>query len=184
MRTTLDALTQGVAIVGFCGLVVMAMLTMADALLRWSGLPRIPGFGDYGDVVFALVIASCFPAGLIRGHNITIRFLGRALGERRAAWPELFGSVVTLVFFSLLVWQFVVYTLDLGANQRTTRTLELPLAPWWWATTLVMALTIPVQLLVVIDNAIAAVTGRPVRVQEQLTAEVNSSDREATHWNP
>lgn len=174
MRSFLDQLTRRVAVLGFCGLVAMALLTMADALLRWTGLPRIPGFGDYGEVVFAIVIASCFPAGLMQGHNITIRFLGRAIGRKAAAWPEFIGALATLVFFSLLTWQFVLYAAELGRNGRTTLTLEMPIAPWWWLATAIMALTIPVQLLVVWERAWAALTGAGFDIRDQMTSEIES----------
>lgn len=178
MRNFLDALTRRVAVIGFSGLVVLALLTMADALFRWSGLPRIPGFGDYGEVVFPIVIATCFPAGLLQGHNITIRFLGRAVGRKGAAWPELFGSTATLLFFCLLVWQFINYTADLGANGRTTGTLELILAPWWWIATAVMALTVPVQAMIVAERAIAAFTGAGFDINDQMTSEVDGAGNE------
>lgn len=175
MRGILDTLTRRVAVLGFMGLVAMALLTLTDVLLRWTHLPRIPGFGDYGEVVFAVVIATCFPAGLLQGHNITIRFLGRAVGRKGAAWLEMIGALATLLFFTLLVWQFVIYTIDLAANTRTTRTLELPLAPWWWITTAVISLTIPVQGLIVVERAIAAFTGAGFDVRDQLTSEVDSA---------
>lgn len=165
LRRALDGLTRRVALLGFAGLVALALLTMTDALARWTGLPRLPGFADYGELVFPIVIATCFPAGLLQGHNITIRFLGgglgRVAGPRAAAAPELLGALATFAFFALLAWQFVVLTLDLAANTRTTLTLELPLAPWWWVTTAIMALTLPVQALVVAERAAALATGAP-----------------------
>lgn len=172
MRRFLDGVTRRIAVIGFGGLVLMAVLTMADALLRWLGLPRIPGFGDYGEVVFALVIATCFPAGLLQGNNITIRFVGRGIGPRLAAIPEAFGAAATLVFFALLSWQFFVLTADYSANARTTATLEMPLAPWWWAISSIMAITIPVQMLNVAEAIYAAVTGREFELSEQITSEV------------
>lgn len=165
--------TRWVALIGFMGLVAMALLTMADALLRWLNLARIPGFGDYGELVFPVVLASCFPAGLLQNHNITIRFLGRGLPARLSAWPELVGALATLVFFSLLVWQFTLLTMDLQANSRTTRTIELPVAPWWWITTVIMGLTVPVQVLVVVETFLTAWKGRPPVVHDQVTSEVD-----------
>ena len=64
-RDRLDGLTRRVAAIGFTGLVAMAVLTMFDASMRYLGLPRIPGFSDFGEVIYAVVIASCFPAGLL-----------------------------------------------------------------------------------------------------------------------
>ncbi len=159
-RDLLDGLTRRVAAIGFTGLVAMAVLTMFDASMRYLGLPRIPGFSDFGEVIYAVVIASCFPAGLLQGHNVTIRFLGKGLGRRGAAWLETFGATLTLAFFSMLVWQFLLLTLDYQKNDRVTGTIEMSVAPWWWLTTAIMAMCIPVQVLVLIQRLRTAITGR------------------------
>lgn len=142
----LDHWTRLVMTIGFLGLVVIALLTTWDALARWLWLPRLPGYSDLGQVVYACIIATCFPAGLLQDHNITIRFLGRALGRRATAWLEVLGAAATLAFFALLVWQFALLTADLQKNGRVTPTLEMPLAPWWWLATAIMACTVPVQI--------------------------------------
>ncbi|MEK9645205.1 MAG: TRAP transporter small permease subunit, partial [Alphaproteobacteria bacterium] len=160
LRDRLDRFTRLVATIGFTGLVVMAMMTMSDASMRYLGLPRIPGFSDLGEVIYAVVIASCFPAGLLQGHNITIRFLGKGLGQRGGAWLETFGASVTMLFFSMLAWQFLRLTLDYQANDRVTGTIEMSIAPWWWVTTAIIAMCLPVQFLVLVQRLTTAVTGR------------------------
>lgn len=171
MGTFLNRLTQATAFLGFGALVAIALATMVDAGMRYLSVGRISGFQDFQEVAFALVIASCFPAGLMQGHNVTIRFLGRALPSRAQAWVETFGALITLVFFALLVWQFVLLTADLQRNGRVTGTLEMPVAPWWWATTAVMALTVPVQAFVFAQRFHEAWTGIPARITDQMTSE-------------
>ncbi|MEQ8707410.1 MAG: TRAP transporter small permease subunit [Rhodospirillales bacterium] len=175
----LDRFTRHVATLGFSGLVVIAFLTMIDATGRWLNGPRIPGFGDIGELVYPIVIATCFPAGLLQGHNITIRFLGKAAGPRIQSWLELLGSTAVLIFFSLLVWQFVLLTMDLQANNRTTGTVQIPVAAWWWITTVIMAICIPVQGWVVANRAWSAITGQASVVPEQMTSEVAMNPDEA-----
>lgn len=155
----LDRITQNVAIVGFCGLVIMALLITWDGMARYLGAPRISGFADYGEVVFPLVIASCFPAGLLRQTNVTVRVVGTAAGGRVNAALELFGALVTLAFFGLLVWQFIHLAVQYQAGGRMTRTIGLPLAPWWYATIAVMTLCIPVQAYVTWSWLRALITG-------------------------
>lgn len=167
----LDRLTQLIALTGFGGLGLIALLTFYDGGARYAGLPRINGFSDYAQVAYAIVIASCFPSVLLRCNNITIRFLGKALGYRATNWLETLGALLTLIFFSLIVWQFVRLTLDYQANGRTTQTIEMPLAPWWWVTTVLMALCIPIQLYVFIRNLRISLAGGRVEVHEQMTSE-------------
>jgi len=155
----IDRWTRIIASVGFSGLAIIALLTMFDSLMRWLSGPRIAGFSDIGEVIFAVVIATCFPAGLIQGNNVTIRFLGSALGPRANQWLESFGALMTLVFFTFLGWQFILLTLDFQANARVTETLEFPITPWWWLTTAIISLCVPVQAWVVVDRVISAVTG-------------------------
>lgn len=148
LANRLDRITQTVALVGFCGLVVMALLIFYDGTARYLNAPRISGFADYGEVIFPLVIASCFPAGLLRQTNVTVRFAGKLAGARVNAFLEFFAALVTLVFFAILIWQFVELTAKYGSAGRTTRTINVPLAPWWWVTTGIMALCLPVQVYV------------------------------------
>lgn len=156
-----------VACIGFAALVVVAILTMIDGLGRWLTLPRIPGFGDIAQISYAIVLASCFPVLLIRDKNITIRFVGRALGQRAHYWLEVLGNTLTLAFFAVLVWQFYLLTLDLQANNRASPTLEFPIAPWWWIVTIIMTLTVPVQILVVFDSIYSAMFNRPTRLPKE-----------------
>lgn len=157
----LDRLTQTVALAGFSGLVVVALLTFYDGAARYLGWPRLSGFSDYGELVYPVIIASCFPAGLLRQTNVTVRVMGQLIGARGVMWLEAFAALVTLGFFAVLVWQFVELTSTYAAAGRTTRTIELPLAPWWYVTTAIMALCVPVQLYVTGAWLAAAVTGRP-----------------------
>ena len=60
----------------------------------------------------------------------------------------------------MLVWQFLVLTLDYQKNDRVTGTIEMSVAPWWWLTTAIMSMCIPVQLLVLVQRLRTAITGR------------------------
>lgn len=160
----LDRFTRNVAIVGFCGLVVMALLITWDGFARYLGAPRISGFSDYGEVVFPLVIASCFPAGLLRQTNVTVRVLGTVGGPRVMAGLELFGAVVTLAFFGILVCQFIALAAQYQSGGRTTRTIGLALAPWWYVTVAIIALCLPVQAYVTWSWLRALLTGAPPEI--------------------
>ena len=162
----LDWVTRNVALVGFCGLMVMALLITWDGFARYLGAPRISGFSDYGEVVFPIVIASCFPAGLLRQTNVTVRVFGTAGGFRLNAALELFGAIITLVFFGLLVWQFVLLAGQYSAGGRTTRTIGLLLAPWFYITVAIMAICIPVQAFVAYSWLRALICGERPDIME------------------
>ncbi len=71
-----------VAVIGFLGLLVASVITLADVAMRFLFSLPIHGWDDLTELVFAIAIVAAFPAGLLQGHNITIRFLGAGLGDR------------------------------------------------------------------------------------------------------
>ena len=143
-----DGLTRWVVTAGFVGLCAVAALTTWDGMARYLSWPRLHGHADFVDVMLALSIATCFPAGLLHRNNITIRVVGSLLPSRGAGVLELFGAAVTLAFFTLLSWQVWRFVLDLKASGRTSATIEMALWPWWWSTATLLTLAAPVQAFV------------------------------------
>ena len=144
--------THRIALVGFTGLVMIALLTFYDGAARYLDLPRISGFADVGELLFPIIIASCFPALLIRQKNLTIRVLGRVAGDATVRYADLAAAVAVLIFFTLLGLQFVQMTLDFHAARRTTATIEIPTAVFWMIATSILWLCVPIQLLVVLSR--------------------------------
>ena len=158
----LDRFTRRIAFIGLVGLLAVAVATMIDVLLRWLANAPIVGYEDVTQLLFAVIVASCFPAGLLQGRNITIRFLGKGLGPRRALWLAALGAVATLAFFTVVTWRILAFALDETVNNRFTQTLEMPTGPWWWAVGAILAMCIPVQLVVAVAKTGAAVSGTPL----------------------
>jgi TRAP-type C4-dicarboxylate transport system permease small subunit len=129
---------------------VAAALTTYEGVARYIGLPRLPGLTDILSLVMAVIIASAFPAGLFRQSNVTIRFLGNALPRTAYRWLESIGNLVTLAFFSLVTWQFVLFVIDQHGRGATTRTIEVPVAPAWLLATVMLAIASIAQLLVAV----------------------------------
>jgi TRAP-type C4-dicarboxylate transport system permease small subunit len=141
-------LSDRLALLGFTGLCVAAALTTYEGAARFAGWPRLPGLTDILSLVMAVIIASAFPSGLLAQSNVTIRFLGKALPRSGYRVLELIGGSVTLVFFTLVTWQFLLFVIDQHGRGATTRTIEVPVAPAWLLATLVMSVAIPAQCLV------------------------------------
>ena len=146
---TLERLTVAIAITGFLGLVGVVVLTVIDVGLRYGGGQRLPGFDDYGQILFPIIIASCFPVGLLHNRNIAITFLGMGLGVRATRVLTLFAAVLTLVFFVAVAWRFVIMTIDLGRTGAVSPTVLMPVTPTWWLATGLLWLTVPIQTWVV-----------------------------------
>jgi hypothetical protein len=82
--------TRALAIVGFVVLLVASLTTMLDVALRWVANAPIKGLSDFEALAVAIVIASCLPLVVAQRQNISIRFLGDALGPAASRWLDAF----------------------------------------------------------------------------------------------
>ena len=161
----LDRGTGSIAFIGGIGIFVIATAIVVDVLMRWMFNAPILGVDDLSIFVLAVVVSSFFPAGLAGERFVTIRFLGKAIGPRSALWLEVFGALCTIAFFMLLAWKILFYTVDITRSGLATIVLQLPQAPWWWLVTVVIALCIPVQAIILVKKLISALRG-PVSAPE------------------
>jgi TRAP-type C4-dicarboxylate transport system permease small subunit len=138
------------ALFGMLALVAFALMTIADVLMRWLFNSPINGVADTGPLIVAIVAAAFFPISLAGRHHVSIGFLGGLLGPRATVWLEAFASLVTWVFFILLAWQIVRYTVELRQLGQTTWVVQIPIAPWWVVVSFFIVVCIAVQVSVVI----------------------------------
>ncbi len=152
--------SRWVALCGLSSLLLLALFIIVDIVMRWLLNTPYEGVGDISRVLLPIIVSSCFPIGLLQHRHITIRLLGRTLGPHCEACFNFFGGIALLLFLSLVAWQFTLYTVELQAVGEYTWVIQLPMAPWWWVTTCVMASCVPLQALLVVSNFIRDVTGR------------------------
>ena len=156
---TLDRATRWIAFVGLVGLVIVSMVIVLDIVMRGVFSHPLEGLEEITKFVFAIVIASCFPAGLVQGQNVAIRFLGSGLGPKAANWLEVLASACTLLFFVFLSWRLVIFTAAEAADDHYTQTLQLPTAPFWIIITAILCTSLPVQAAVLAVHLKRAVKG-------------------------
>jgi len=159
LSSVFEGPTRLSAFVGVIGLIVLALLTVADVLLRWLFSTPIEGVDDITQLALAVAIASTLPTGLLHGHNVTIRFLGKGLGDRSTYWLDAFGAALTLVFFVLLTWQFGILTVDHFQSHNTTMIAEFITWPWWSVACLLAAFGTAVQSVVLAGELRRALRG-------------------------
>ena len=143
--------TRAIALIGLTGLLLLASATVLDVLLRWLFNNPIVGLNDTYSLFTALVLASCFPLCIYKHGNITIRFLGKIFGPRVKDLLDIFGSLLTLIIFSLMGWQLWLYTDQLAEDGATTWVLSWPVSPWWRIVTIIIILCVPVALMTMIQ---------------------------------
>ena len=106
----------------------------------------------------ALILASCFPLCIYKRGNVTIRFIGNALGPRARNVFDAFGNLVTLLIFSVMAWQFWLYTDQIALDGESTWVLSWPVSPWWRVVTILIIICAPVTFVTFIQYVKAALT--------------------------
>jgi TRAP-type C4-dicarboxylate transport system permease small subunit len=151
--------TAMAAFVGACGIIMVALVVVLDVLMRWLFNAPIFGVDDLCIYILAVSVSCFFPIGLAKGHFVTVRILGKSLGDRFAKWFEVFGAVCTLGFFVILVWRLILYSIMVTQSGLATVVLQFRQAPWWWIVTSIMIICIPVQSFVLILKFRLALSG-------------------------
>ncbi len=151
--------TRWLALTGLVGLVAVALVTIGDVLLRWLFNSPVDGVSEISRLVVAVAIASFFPMALADRHHISIEFLGAWLGPRARLWLETLAHLTTSLFFLVLGWQFILYTMEITESGETTWLLGWRVAPWWTVTTIFMLICIPVQAVIFFRQIRAALRG-------------------------
>lgn len=147
------------SLIGFAGLLVFAVATVLDVLMRWIFNSPITGVRDASSAYTTAIIASCFAICIVDRSNITIRFLGNALGRTWGEIFESFGNLVTLLIFGLTSWQLWLYAGQVAADGETTWVLGWPLAPWWYIASVLIGICVPVQGFVFWQTITSALQG-------------------------
>jgi TRAP-type C4-dicarboxylate transport system permease small subunit len=140
------------ALIGMLGLVALTLMTNLDVSMRWLFDRPLDGVSDVAPLIVAIVVASFFPFSIAGRHHISICFLGTMLGKRVRAWLEAAAAFVSLAFFAVLAWQFIVYTIDLNEVGQTTWAVQIPVAPFWTVVCIFMVVSVAVQLNLVLTR--------------------------------
>ncbi|MFH1953788.1 MAG: TRAP transporter small permease [Pseudomonadota bacterium] len=169
-RSTLESKiifwTRVVSLIGLAGLLVLAAMTVAEALLRWLLDFPILGIPDVSSLIITVAVASCFPLLFAERRNITVRLVGNLLGQRIYMLLEAFAYLVSIGIFCLMVWQLWILTGEFAASNQTTVVVRLPIAPWYRAATLLLALCVPVQAVVFYGQLRSALFGKEMSPQK------------------
>lgn len=149
-------ITRSIALIGLALLLLIALATVLDVLLRWLFNNPIVGLADTYSLFMAMILASCFPLCIYYRGNVTIRFLGNIFGPRVKNILDAFGNLITMIIFALMAWQFWIFTDELSLDGETTWVLNLPVSPWWRVVTILIFICTPVTLVTFIQYTKAA----------------------------
>lgn len=152
LRRLAERLTHILALVGFAGLLILAMMVTLDILLRFFFDYPLQGVNDVSAVVMAVVIAACIPQCLMLKQNISIEVLGSVSPRPVQLLLNLFASLAVLLFFALMVWEFVPYSIAITERGEKTWVLQWPVGPWWWIATSLLSVAVLAQFVVALTD--------------------------------
>jgi TRAP-type C4-dicarboxylate transport system permease small subunit len=147
-RTALFA-TRVLSVVGLTALMSLAAMTIADGLMRWIANQPMEGVRDLGGLAIALAIACCLPVVMIEKGNITIRLVN-TISPTLSRILEVFAAALVCVVLAALTWQIWLYAAKMARAKETTFVLQIPVAPFWFGVSVILACAVIVQVIVTI----------------------------------
>lgn len=144
------AVTRYIAFGGVLCMLAISVATMADISLRAAFNAPIAGFNEVIEMLMAVAIAACFPAGFAQRVHIRVDFIGQRLSERTICGVSAFGSILLLILYVFMAWRMGVVAGDLAGEGRTTIILGWPVSLFLWTVAVLFALGAFTQYLVVL----------------------------------
>ena len=133
IATVAESVARWLACSAIVALLMLAVGTVADIVLRYVFARPIRGFVDIASLAGAVLLSACFPYVLSSRGNIAIDALGNRLGATARRWLDRFAAAVSAGFFGVMAWQYLRFAMDLKGDAQTIPVLRWPVWPWWAA---------------------------------------------------
>lgn len=151
------AATRALSAVGLVALMALAVMTLADGLLRWLANRPIEGVRDVGAVFIAVAVSCCIPVGLMERGNVSIRVAAEILGKRAGRVLDSLAALAVQAVIVAMAWQFTVFAGKIARAGETTWVLKIPTAPFWYVVAVILWIAVVVQgIVLVLEVAKAA----------------------------
>jgi TRAP-type C4-dicarboxylate transport system permease small subunit len=130
MRTLLERLTIGGALLGGAVLMALVVLTVGSILGRWLFDAPLTGDVELMQLGCVVALAAALPYCQQRGGHVQVDFFTLRATRRTQRALDRSGAALAAVIYLLLGWRAAVALVDMRAAGETTMLLALPL---WWA---------------------------------------------------
>lgn len=130
---------RALCLAGLALLMGLAVLTTLDGLSRHLLDRPIDLVRDLGGPVSAVAVASCLPVAMIRRSHVTLAVVG-GLSARLGRICDLLADglvLVLLIAMAAAIWRQAASS---AVNGDTTWMLQVPLAPFWFACSGIVAI--------------------------------------------
>jgi TRAP-type transport system small permease protein len=159
LEAAAGAAARALAALGLVILLLFAVATLADGLMRSLANAPIDAVRDLGGLVVAVAVAFCFPLSCLQRSNITIKFAEAFIGPRSSRILDAIAAVLVEIAVVLIARQLFIYAWNEARAGDSTVMLAVPAAPFWYVVAAALALAAVLQALVAVLE-IARVFGR------------------------
>jgi C4-dicarboxylate transporter DctM subunit len=146
------ALGRRLAFVGVLGLLLIAILTILDILLRSLAMGFVPGANEILALGVAIAVAATFPAGAAEVANLSVDMLSERLSARAKDWLHLLGTALLLLVYCSIATSLFVSTRVLAARAAVTEYLRWSEAPFIAVVAALLGLSALVQVVMVLQS--------------------------------
>ena len=163
MKTVENIVTgaaNSLAVAGLTVLLVLAVFTLFDGLLRAFANYPLDIVREIGDLVAAVCGACCLPIALLHRNNITIRIFEKILPPRGARVIDVAADTLIAIVMIAMAWQFYLFGIKTARAGDVTWMLNIPKAPFWFVVDAVLWVGAAVQLFVLYRVIIGAPIAR------------------------
>ena len=154
-RAIVTGLANALAVAGLSLLLLLAVFTLLDGLLRAIANMPIDLVREIGDMVAAISGACCLPIVLLRRNNIALRLFDRVLPPSGVRVIDTLVALLVEVVMIAMAWQFYLFGLKTMRAGDVTWMLNWPKAPFWFAVDAIIWAAVAVQTFVLIEEITA-----------------------------
>src|SRR5882757_8792492 len=144
------------AVAGLSLLLILAVFTLLDGLLRAIANTPIDLVREIGDMVAAICGTCCLPIVLLHHNNIGLRILDRILSPSGVRGIDTTAALVIEIVMIGMAWQFWRFGIKTMRAGDVTWLLNWPKAPFWFVVDAILWIAVAVQTFVLIEEAIGA----------------------------
>lgn len=142
------------AVAGPAILLVLAVFTLFDGLLRALANYPLDFVREIGDLVAAICGACCLPIVLLYRNNITLRIFEKVLPPNGVRIFDVFASLLIEIVMIAMAWEFFQFSIKTMNANDVTWLLNVPKAPFWFVVDAVLWVAVAVQTFVLIQDIV------------------------------
>jgi hypothetical protein len=151
-RTIVSGLTNMLAVAGLSLLLILAVFTLLDGLLRAMANTPIDLVREIGDMVAAICGTCCLPIVLLHRNNIVLRIFDRILPPSGVRVIDTLAALVAEIVMIGIAWQFYLFGLKTMRAGDVTWLLNWPKAPFWFVVDAILWAAMVVQTFVLVEE--------------------------------